>query len=831
MNQTLTRRALATALAALQILPASLLPQLAQAQQTKATKLEYDAQGNLTKVTDPNGKATLQSPDSLDRVQSQTLPAPSAAASSPVISYTYDGLNRLSLVKDGRGVSTSFIRVRLDDVMQVSPDSGSLRSYFDEAGNLSTRTNQRKQYLKVPSFDALNRPLSVMYSNGAGATPVDTGAALLSYDEYSTTAGAQNYGRGHLTNVTQYAASGAVLDSVSLRYDQLGRLTRRCQFWAGVSAGSESACTDADALRYTWGAAGSADAGRLLTLTYPSGRAVNLQYDSLGRISAITTAASSASGAALQTVVSSVGYKPLGVSPEEHIAKSWTFGAAGSTPAQTHALTLGASGWPTSFTIGAGAIGLSGLQPLYKVFNDDAGRIKSIVNYSSGTSTITNSYVYDDLNRLTQASLPGGVIYSYDYDLNGNRTLKTSASVQTLYTYSSISNKLSSQQVGSGAAQSLTSDATGNITKDPAAPVGAVTYVYDDRTNIPYGRLIRSQGPGAQWDYAHNYFGQRIRKSGTSYTPPGGSALAPAPYIGSADTLFYYDEGGHLLAEHDAATKAVKREYIWLGDTVVGVIAGSTPSALITPGTAGANPPALYYVHTDHLGTPRLVTDTAGNRRWSWDLMSAEPFGASAPNEAPAGQAPSQQFTLNLRFPGQYLDKETGSFYNYFRTYNPSTGRYLQSDPIGLAGGLNTYAYVGGNPVTYTDPLGLAPYSGQTPPSNIPGGPWTPAGSGQQPGTFFGPQQPGGKDMCRYVPDGQNGGPAGAKESYWKTKTPNSPWQRYDTNGNPITPEEAHPGNNGPKIPRIPFMPFILCPLCTLPGAIPGGGLGGGNMS
>jgi RHS repeat-associated protein len=833
MTRPLARRSLAACMAALQLMPAGVIPLLwsrpAQAQTAATTKYEYDAQGNLTKVTNPNDKATVLSPDSLDRVEKVTLPPPTTTASSPVVRYTYDGLNRLLSVQDARGNTTSYVRSGLGSTVQTSPDSGRLQTDDDAAGQLSYRVNARKQSQFVVASDQLGRPKSIFYYD-ENTTPVKIiGRSYLTYDEYSTTAGSENYGRGHLTNVTDLGSTSNVVGSVSMRYDQLGRITRRCQFWTGPSTtGSASNCADADALRYRWGPTTGTTAGRLLGLTYPSGRLVDYQYDAQGRIKAITTTDPASSTA--KAVVSNAGYTPLSVADGSYGLIYLNFGtgtSATNTPVQTYERGYNSDGRMDWFTLGEGAVSYaSTYQYSYPILFDPAGRIRLLRNLKASGQIQGVSYTYDDLDRLTKATLPNGAVYNYTYDDNGNRTLSTTASISTVYSYPTSSNRLDTVKAGSEATKTLTTDATGNITLDPAAIVGgAVTYAYDGRTDVPSGRLVRSQGPGAQWDYVHNYFGQRIRKTGASYTPAGGSAIAPAPYIGSTDTLFHYDADGHLIAELDATSKQVKREYIWMGDVAVAVVAGATPTLAIS----GANAPALYYVHNDHLDTPRLVTDTAGKIRWSWAPMVSEPFGATAPSEAPEAQVAAQQLTLNLRFPGQYLDKETGSFYNYYRTYNPSTGRYLQSDPIGLAGGLNTYAYVGGNPIGFTDPLGLAEIP--SPNGSVPGGPWTPNPS-NNPGSFNGPKPPGGgpRAQCQFVPPDGEGGPPGS-QGYWKTRQPGQGWgQRYDQKGNPITPEEAHPGNNVPKIPRIPFIPFILCPLCILPGAIPGSGFTGGEL-
>lgn len=149
-----------------------------------------------------------------------------------------------------------------------------------------------------------------------------------------------------------------------------------------------------------------------------------------------------------------------------------------------------------------------------------------------------------------------------------------------------------------------------------------------------------------------------------------------------------------MIGEYDGAAAPIQ-ETVYLGDLPIAVLSGTD---------------GIRYVHADQINTPRAVTDTQGVVVWRWD---SNPFGVGLPDQDPDGDALS--FVYNIRMPGQYYDAETGLHYNYFRDYDTSLGRYIQSDPIGLADGLNTYAYALNNPLYYVDRDGRQAAAGTLP--------------------------------------------------------------------------------------------------------------------
>ncbi|RTB40814.1 RHS repeat domain-containing protein, partial [Pseudomonas aeruginosa] len=256
----------------------------------------------------------------------------------------------------------------------------------------------------------------------------------------------------------------------------------------------------------------------------------------------------------------------------------------------------------------------------------------------------TLDYQYDPLDRLTEErGVQGG--RSYAYDAVGNRTQRSdnSASGGTAssqdYQYAPDSNRLTA--IG---AQAVTSDAAGNLTQDRAARKLA----YDAQ-----GRLQSVSLDGQQVaEYRYNALGQRIVK------------LTP-----ESVTTYLYGPDGQLLgeAEHDGSGRKLRAQYyLWLDSLPLATIDADYDAQ----GKVGN--PTLLYLHGDHLDTPRLATDASGQIAWQWQ---SDAFGH--------GEALSQGSTqVNLRFPGQYYDAESGLHYNYFRDYDPETGRYVESDPV-----------------------------------------------------------------------------------------------------------------------------------------------------
>jgi RHS repeat-associated protein len=280
-----------------------------------------------------------------------------------------------------------------------------------------------------------------------------------------------------------------------------------------------------------------------------------------------------------------------------------------------------------------------------KLAYDGVGNLIAII---IGTQNILE-LSYDAADRLIAAN-----DQQWQYDNNSNRIRHQDPNGSTVYNLEPKSNRLSSSNGINYQVYRL--DANGNPLQDKNH-----SYRYDTQNRL----IAVDSGKTAQ--YRYNALGQRIHKQ----TQTG-------------ELFFTYDETGKLLGEYgnNGNNITAYQETVWLGNLPVAVVKDNIP----------------YAIHSDHLGTPRVITDAQQREIWQW---LDDPFGTTQANEA--------AFTYNLRFAGQYYDKETGLHYNYHRYYNPKTGRYSESDPIGLAGGLNTYGYVGGNPMNRVDPEGLNP--------------------------------------------------------------------------------------------------------------------------
>ena len=254
------------------------------------------------------------------------------------------------------------------------------------------------------------------------------------------------------------------------------------------------------------------------------------------------------------------------------------------------------------------------------------------------------------------------------YDGVGNRTQQMSyaggVTETDVYTYPATSNRLDQIVFGSGGGRTLTYDAAGNVTFDNRNGPG-YGYNYDAA-----GRMSSFAINGViQAEYAYNALGQQVVRR---LTQAGQTIHSLHDREGNRIAEYLYDES--------LQTSSLIREYIWANGTVVGVYENGT----------------LYFVRTDHIGRPVFATDVNGTVAWEASYL---PFGGI---EASSGPNPNP----NLRFPGQWFQSETGLHQNWMRDYDPTTGRYMQADPLGLVDGASVYGYALQNPGRYVDPRG-----------------------------------------------------------------------------------------------------------------------------
>jgi RHS repeat-associated protein len=562
----------------------------------QVTKYAYDNNGNSLTVTDPLSRMTSQAFDPLNRLFKVTDPT------NGVATTTFDAHDRILSVTAPNGAVTSYVYDGFGDPIQVtSPDTGTTVYRYDPAGNLTQKVDAANATTNY-TYDALNRVLTTTYPADAAENVTYT------YDQAG-----HGFGVGRLTSVTD------AVGTLNRTYDERGNLLSESRVHGTVTLLTS----------YTFDAA-----GRIASVTYPSGALVTNARDAMGRITGVTLKPKGAATA--QTVASGIAYQPFGP------ASAFTFG---NGVAETRSFDLDYR------LTGLAGTGSGAIQNLTYGYNA-ADNVLSIGDAVHSANSQT--FGYDALDRLITASGTYGSL-AYTYDPAGNRLTQQAGTTVTTYSYTANSNRLTQIKTGS-TAQALSTTAAGNI-----SAWGTLGITYNQAN-----RLATALSGAQQIQYTYDGFGHRLMKVGTL----------------SATTRSQYDQSGHLLEQTDGSGNA-QADYVYLGDR---------PLATFQPSNG-----KLYFLHDDRLGTPQGATDSTKAVVWS---ASYEPFGYTATGIGAIVQ--------DLRLPGQEFEVETGWNHNGFRDYAPTLGRYLESDPIGLAGGANTYAYIDANPISSYDMLGLA---------------------------------------------------------------------------------------------------------------------------
>lgn len=637
------------------------------------TTYDYDFNGNLTKVTLPNGVFVSYSYDNAKRLTGVKDVA------NNTITYTLDNAGNITKedIKDSSAVLKYTHSQVFDELSRIIHSVGAATvpqtdtSAYDKNSNLKTYTDPKNNATGY-AYDGLQRLVTT--------TDALTGVVTQGYDTLDNLTSVKDQ-RNHTTTYT-YNAFGDVMSETSpdrgltsYVLDKAGNVTQKTDARSIITNYTYDALNRLKTVAYpsqtalnatltydTATGCGTAPKGQLCSVTDGAG-SIAYQYDVLGRM----TQEADTRGTVVLTT--QYGYDLAGTLTSLTLPSTRTVGYTLNTNGRVNGVTAKVTGVTTTLASAGTYLPFGPMTGLTygnsKVltaafdadYNPTSRAVAGLYSNTYGvdansniTQAGTTTYGYDALNRVN-AENPGAAA-SYSYDLTDNRLTKVVGSATTSTTVSAANNKISA--VGSA---SYAYDLAGNITGD-----GTNTYTWNAAGQLDTVKV----GTTTVGTYSYDYLGRRAKK-----------------VAGATTTYYAYGPNGLLYGEYSSTGTLVK-EYVYLSDAPLAQIATGSPEV-------------LTYLHTDHLGTPRYATNTAGTSVWSW---TNDAFGISVPTGT---------VTVNLRMPGQFYDAESGNFYNWNRYYNPNIGRYISSDPIGQVGGLNLFSYGGQNPVMNLDVYGLCP--------------------------------------------------------------------------------------------------------------------------
>jgi len=722
----------------------------------------YDGLDQLVSVSDPRSNTTGYTLDGLSNLAAQSSPEAGTTANThdaagdlitstdakgQSTSYTYDALNRVTRMVYNQATGTQLKQVdyaydqgangigRLTSITEISAAGPVLQTTtygYDPQGRIvsETRAIGGQTYTTAYAYDAAGRMAGMTYPSGR-----------------TTSYGFDGLGRVNRIETTGGGQTQVVVQDVL--YHPFG--PAKAFIFGNLQASTRGFDLDGRIASHSLGGPTKLlgfDAASRITSIAEQGNPANTTsygYDALDRLT----------NAVLPTSTFAFGYDPVG----NRLSKS----IGGSTDAYTYSPTsnrlsaiTGASGTRSYVHDANGSVTGDGANSFAY---DARGRLVSAVSSAGPTSFQVNALG----QRVRKSSALGDAVYHYD--TQGRLIAESSPAGPPVREYLWLNDQpvaVATAQSQSGTGCPATPQLDTSSTFRPFAPregleahsgrPGARGWEWRIGTNLrrartsdetdldwvsgkPYGFRLTYDGAGSasvtvqdgQMElFTLSQSGGMDVGNALQFQVQSAAAIEPGTLIQASitsidgqavsETLQTAGDGTFSELAKVFAGESLKNGFMVEG-TVSLTFTGSYPPRgsrlrfLVAAGNVTCQGPSpateakLYYIHADHLNTPRVITNDFHQLVWRWE--NTEPFGKSPPEEDPDGDG--QRFEFPLRFPGQYFDRETSTAYNYQRDYDPQIGRYVQSDPIGLAGGINPYLYVDGNPVSLSDPTGELP--------------------------------------------------------------------------------------------------------------------------